>query len=82
MTHHGGILSTFWANWYDMQVKTVQHGTGERGRRSRVHDELVCGPRLLSDQQLRMNRCDFGNEIRAHALDDTYHQARSPNWRG
>jgi putative CocE/NonD family hydrolase len=21
MTHHGGMLSTFWANWYDMQVK-------------------------------------------------------------
>ena len=25
MTHHGGILSTFWDNWYDMQVKTVQY---------------------------------------------------------
>ena len=23
--------STFWANWFDMQVKTVQHGLGERG---------------------------------------------------
>ena len=33
-THHGGILSTFWANWYDMQVKTVQHGWGERGGES------------------------------------------------
>ena len=45
MTHHGGILCTFWANWYDMQVKTVQYGAGERGKRSRVHGELVCGPR-------------------------------------
>jgi predicted acyl esterase len=80
MTHHGGILSTFWANWYDMQVKTVQYGAGARGRRSRVHDELVCGPRLLSDQQLRFNRCDFGNEIRAHPLDDDYHKARAPVW--
>jgi putative CocE/NonD family hydrolase len=26
MTHHGGILCTFWENWYDMQVKTVQYG--------------------------------------------------------
>ena len=34
MTHHGGMLSTFWANWYDMQVKTVQYGAGERGKRS------------------------------------------------
>ena len=32
MTHHGGILSTFWTNWYDMQVKTVQYGAGERAR--------------------------------------------------
>src|SRR4030066_325699 len=31
MTHHGGILSTFWENWFDMQVKTVQYGGGERG---------------------------------------------------
>ena len=37
MTHHGGILSTFWANWYDMQVKTVQFGLGERGPRSKVY---------------------------------------------
>ena len=32
MTHHGGILSTFWENWYDMQVKTVQYGLGEKRR--------------------------------------------------
>ncbi|HLL29154.1 MAG TPA: CocE/NonD family hydrolase [Xanthobacteraceae bacterium] len=80
MTHHGGILSTFWANWYDMQVKTVQHGAGERGRRSRVTGELVCGPKTLSEPELANNRCDFGNEIRAHPFDDGYHQARSPVW--
>jgi predicted acyl esterase len=80
MTHHGGILSTFWANWYDMQVKTVQYGAGERGRRSPVHGELVCGPEILSEEELAANRCDFGAEIRAHALDDHYHQDRSPIW--
>ena len=80
MTHHGGILSTFWANWYDMQVKTVQYGAGERGKRSRVHGELVCGPETLSEEQLAQNRCDFGAEIRAHPLDDDYHKARSPRW--
>jgi uncharacterized protein len=80
MTHHGGILSTFWANWYDMQVKTVQYGAGERGRRSRVHGGLVCGPETLSEEQLEANRCDFGAEIRAHPLDDDYHKARSPVW--
>jgi len=80
MTHHGGILSTFWENWYDMQVKTVQYGAGERGKRSRVHGELVCGPEIFSDDQLAGNRADFGAEIAAHPLDDDYHRARSPVW--
>src|ERR1700728_404394 len=80
MTHHGGILSTFWENWYDMQVKTVQYGAGERGKRSRVHGELVCGPDVLSDEELAKNRSNFGADIAAHPLDDDYHHARSPLW--
>jgi predicted acyl esterase len=80
MTHHGGILSTFWANWYDMQVKTVQYGLGERGARSRVTGALVCGDETLSDAQLAANRCSFGDEILAHPLDDDWHRARSPRW--
>jgi predicted acyl esterase len=80
MTHHGGILCTFWQNWYDMQVKTVQYGAGERGRRSRVHGRLVCGPETLSETELARNRCDLGMVIREHALDDAYHKERSPVW--
>jgi uncharacterized protein len=80
MTHHGGILCTFWENWYDMQVKTVQYGAGERGKRSRVHGELVCGPQFLSEDELAKNRSDFGVEIFSHPLDDDYHKARSPIW--
>jgi uncharacterized protein len=80
MTHHGGILSTFWANWYDMQVKTVQYGLGERGPRSAVTGALVCGDETLSDEQLARNRASFGDEILKHPLDDDYHKARSPDW--
>ncbi len=80
MTHHGGILCSFWANWYDMQVKTVQHGLGERGARSRATGELVCGEETLADRELQKNRCNFGDEILAHPLDDEYHKARSPVW--
>lgn len=80
MTHHGGILSTFWQNWYDMQVKTVQHGAGKRGGRSRVHGGPVCGPDTLSETQLAGNRCDLGGEIFEHPLDDEYHKERSPVW--
>jgi predicted acyl esterase len=80
MTHHGGILNTFWANWYDMQVKTVQYGLGERGPRSRITGELVCGDVTLAEKELYDNRCDFGDDILAHPLDDAYHQARSAVW--
>src|SRR6185503_10997305 len=80
MTHHGGILCTFWANWYDMQVKTVQYGLGGRGPRSRATGKLVCGDETLSDRELQENRCNFGDEILAHPLDDEYHKSHSPQW--
>jgi predicted acyl esterase len=79
-THHGGILCTFWTNWYDVQVKSVQYGLGERGLRSAVTGELVCGDETFPDKVLAANRCDFGDEILAHPLDDDYHKARSPQW--
>tara|TARA_B110000438_G_scaffold45945_1_gene46099 strand:+ start:699 stop:2447 length:1749 start_codon:yes stop_codon:yes gene_type:complete len=80
MTHHGGILSTFWANWSDMQVKTVQYGLGERGPKSVVTGELVCGDETLPEDEMAQNRCDFGEEIRSHPLDDAYHRERSADW--
>jgi hypothetical protein len=80
MTRHGGILCSFWAQWYDMQVKTVQYGLGERGRRSRVTGELICGTETLSEAELAKHRCDLGNEILAHPLDDAYQKDRSPVW--
>jgi hypothetical protein len=63
-----------------MQVKTVQYGLGERGPRSAVSGLLVCGDETMSDAELAENRCNFGDDILAHPLDDTYHRARSPDW--
>ena len=80
MTHHGGILSTFWANWYDMQVKTVQHGLGERGPKSPATGALICGGETFSESELAKNRCQFGDDILSHPLDDEYHRARSAVW--
>ena len=79
-THHGGMLSTFWTNWYDVQVKSVQNGLGLRGPRSRVHGDTVCGPETLTDEQLQKNRNHFGDEILAHPLLDAWHRERSPVW--
>ena len=80
MTHHGGILSTFWANWYDMQVKTVQHGLGDRGAVSQVTGIPVTGDVDFSDEELEKNRADLGADIRNHPLDDQFHRDRSPDW--
>ncbi len=80
MCRQGGILTTFLANWYDMQVKTVQHGLGERGPRSRVHGGLVCGPDTLDEETLARSRSDYGGEILAHPLDDDWHRERSARW--
>src|ERR1700730_4490699 len=80
LTHHGGVLSPFMANWYDMQVKSVQHGVGERGARSPNTGELACGSQTLSEAELGRNRADFGADIFAPPLDHGYHRARSPDW--
>jgi predicted acyl esterase len=80
MTHHGGILCTFWANWYDKQVLTVQHGLGSRGPSDPNTGELVCGPETLTEDQLDNNREAFGDTILGHPLDDQYHRDRSPRW--
>ncbi len=79
-THHGGILSTFWANWYDMQVKTVQYGVGSNGAKNPNTGDWVCGDETLSEEELAANRADFGDTILAHPLDDEYHRERSGAW--
>jgi uncharacterized protein len=80
MTHHGGILSTFWDNWYDMQVKTVQYGLGDNGPKSAVTGNNACGDVTMSEDELAAGRCAFGDQIYEHPLDDDYHKARSPIW--
>jgi len=80
MTHHGGILSTFWANWFDMQVKTVQYGLGNNGMINQFNDRPICGDTELTEAELEKNRCNFGDEIKAHPMMDEYHKERSAVW--
>jgi len=79
MSRHGGILCTFLANWYDMQVKTVQHGLGDNGPNNRVTGDTVCGPATLSDEELEENRIDLGAKINQHPFDGDYYRERSAN---
>lgn len=78
--HHGGIVSTFQKHWQTMQVMTVQHGVGTRGKKSRVTGELVCGPETLSDAELAGNVVPLWQEIIGHQLDDDYYKVRSAAW--
>ena len=80
MTHHGGMVCTFWANWYRKQVHTVQHGVGDRGYKSPITGEAVAGPATLTEAELEKNRGDLEQDILDHPLDDAYHRERSPDW--
>jgi len=74
---HGGILCVFRKNWQDMQVKTVQHGVGERGAKSRITGELVCGPETLTEEELVKNREDLWANVLSRPLDGPYYQERT-----
>ncbi|HSC95652.1 MAG TPA: CocE/NonD family hydrolase [Burkholderiales bacterium] len=74
---HGGIACTFRKHWQDMQVKTVQHGRGERGPRSRVTGELVCGPETIGEEELAKNRADMWANVLARPLIDDYYRERT-----
>ena len=74
---HGGIACTFRKHWQDMQVKTVQHGRGERGPKSRVTRELVCGPETLPEDELVKNRTDMWAGVLKHPLIGHYYHERT-----
>ena len=74
---HGGIICTFRKNWQDMQVKTVQHGQGERGAKSSVTGELVCGPETLPPAELEKNRENMWQELLSRPLDGPYYRERT-----
>jgi predicted acyl esterase len=78
--YHGGIRCVNRRNWFEKQVKTVQHGVGERGARSRATGELVCGPETLTEDELAANRTDVYAAISGHPLDDGWHRALSADW--
>jgi predicted acyl esterase len=79
-SRHGGILCTFRQHWYDMQVKSVQHGLGERGARSPITGDLVCGPETLTDEELAKNRIDIGQAHYEHQLLDEFYLARQADF--
>jgi uncharacterized protein len=73
---HGGIICSFRKNWQEMQVKTVQHGYA-KGAKSRLTGEPVCGPEILSEEELIKNRENMWGELLSRELDGPYYRERS-----
>ena len=78
-TRHGGMLCTFWINWYPLQVMNVQHGLGGNGRRSAVTGEPIAGDELLTADEMASNRVDIRADELAHPLLDQYFSERVPD---
>jgi uncharacterized protein len=76
---HGGIICSFRKNWQDMQVKTVQHGQGTRGKKNPNTGELVCGPETLDEKELLKNREDMWGSFISREMWDDYYAERSPD---
>jgi uncharacterized protein len=74
---HGGIICSFRKNWQDMQVKTVQHGVGERGKKNPNTGELVCGPETLSEAELVQNRENMWQQLLERETDGPYYRERT-----
>jgi predicted acyl esterase len=74
---HGGMVCDFRKNWQDMQVKTVQHGVGSRGKKNPNTGELVCGPETLDDEALQRNREDMWHSFLSRELIDDYYRERT-----
>ncbi len=80
VSHHGGIYTSFIANWMPMQVKTVQYGVGENGPRDRNSGLLVCGDETLTQEELAANRSDLGAQFLEHPLLDELYNGRAPDF--
>lgn len=79
LSHNGGIYCTFAQNWYDMQVRTVQHGLGTKGQRSRMNGDWTTGPLTLSEEELGANRYDVRSVFFEHPLDDDFWKTLTPD---
>ena len=58
-------------------MKTVQHGVGEQGTRSKLTGELACGPETLSDAELVNNRENMWANLVSKTMDGPYYRERS-----
>jgi uncharacterized protein len=79
LSHHGGILCQFADLWYTDTVTLRQNGRGGKDWRSRINGEWSSGPDTLTDEELRANRTNYGQDLFDHPLVDDYWKERIPD---
>ncbi|EXJ71690.1 uncharacterized protein A1O5_05498 [Cladophialophora psammophila CBS 110553] len=82
IARHGGIQSNaFFEAWYPRQVVSVQHGN-PKAVLDPWMNEIASGPEsdLLSDEELKNNRCDPVQDVLARPLDSQWYRSRSADW--
>jgi predicted acyl esterase len=77
ISHHGGILCTFWQMLFNQRITRIQHGKGTNGLMDPWLGEPAAGPETLSEEDLAANREDVVGKMKAHSLDDDFHRAYS-----
>ena len=77
-TRHGGIfVSGFVGRWWQNSVLNNQNGNAASTLTDFVDGARSTGPQSLTPEQLKANRSDYIDNVRAHPLLDEWYQARS-----
>ena len=77
-TRHGGIFCAgFVGRWWQNSVLNNQNGKPDSTLTDFVKGERSTGPASLTPEQLKANRFDYIDNVRAHPLLDAWYRQRS-----
>ena len=77
-TRHGGIfVNGFVGRWWQRSVLNNQNGKVDSTLTDFVNGERSTGPNSLTEEQLKANRWDYIDNVRAHPTLDPWYQQRS-----
>src|SRR5215469_259403 len=77
-TRHGGVfVNGFVGRWWQNSVLNNQHGKADSTLTDFVNHERSTGPESLSPEELKANRFDYIDNVRAHPLLDDWYKPRS-----
>jgi len=77
-TRHGGIfVNGFVGRWWQNSVLNNQNGKADSTLTDFINGERSTGPASLTPNELKANRFDYVDNVRAHPTLDDWYKARS-----